>query len=251
MSANASTQRSVHGKNKRRLTSPCAKRQELKIKGKSTPIQPITMDNQKHEVHMGFRETVKRSSITDWCIAIFTLALVVVAIYQFHIMDGQLGEMKTATIQSTTQFRQDERPYIGETSKSTQGPMWHQNPIDNTRGQIEWIWHMTNYGKSPANNVSFTQEMKLAGGEWKPSYGESGPSIGQPQVQGNDTFDEVISEPMPKKEYERLLGITDGISIRIKIQYAGLDGSPYETGLCLSRTNAGSITYCKQDNYIK
>src|SRR6266540_3762165 len=34
------------------------------------------------------------SSFTDWCIAAFTLALAVIAVYQFRITDGQLDVMR-------------------------------------------------------------------------------------------------------------------------------------------------------------
>jgi hypothetical protein len=154
--------------------------------------------------------------------------------------------------QSIIQFAKEQRPYIGETSRSTQSPIWAQNPIDRTKGQILWKWTITNYGKSPDKNATFTQEMKLAGGEWEPSYGESGPVYSAPMPPGQDQFDDVISGLMTRKDYERLLGITDGISIRIKISYFGPDDTQYGTGLCLSRTNAGSIGYCNTDteNYI-
>ncbi|MGO9009478.1 MAG: hypothetical protein ACLQPN_05185 [Bryobacteraceae bacterium] len=206
-----------------------------------------------------------------WLIGIGVATLAINSIIAL-IYYCQLGEMRKAAIasgqaagaatdaatsaqkaldQSRDLFLKDQRPYVGQTSKSTEGPTFYQNPKTPGYGQIVWNWHMTNYGKSPANSVSFTQEIKLAGRTFLPSYGENGPDIGQPQLPGGDTFDTVISAPMPKDEFDRLLGLPDGISIRIRIHYAGLDGSKYESGLCLSRTNAGSIAYCKQDNYIK
>jgi hypothetical protein len=109
---------------------------------------------------------------------------------------------------------------------------------------------MTNCGKTPAQDVTFAQEIRLAGQSWKPCYGEKAPNIGPPLVQGQDVLDTVISDEMLKTEFDRLMQITDGVSIRIKIHYTGLDGTPYETGLCFSRTNAGSVPYYKKDNYI-
>ena len=153
--------------------------------------------------------------------------------------------------QNDTHFQLEERPYIAQSINSTTGPKWHSNVSDSGKGQLVWDWHMTNYGKTPAQNITFTQEMKLAGGSWKRSHGEAALNVGPPQLQGQDVVDTVISDEIPRSELDRLMRTTDGISIRIKIYYTGLNGNDFETGLCLSRTNAGSIMYCTSDNYIK
>jgi hypothetical protein len=166
-------------------------------------------------------------------------------------MQGQIDVASAAVKQSENQFKLDQRPYIVQTAKTTEAPRFVDLPTMPGSGQILWNWHMMNYGKSPANNISYTEEIKLAGHQFVQCHGETKPSIGPPQMTGDDVFDTVISDPISREEFSRLLGITDGISIRIKIHYTGLDGTNYESGLCLSRTNAGSITYCKNDNYIK
>jgi hypothetical protein len=168
--------------------------------------------------------------VCTFIVMVATIVYVIVSARQLHVMSGQLGEMKISVAQNDTQFKLDERPYIAQTIKSTSPPNWHQYPIDSTKGQILWDWHMTNYGKSPAQNITFTQEIKLAGQSWMPSHGEVAPNIGPPQVQGQDVFATVISDEMLKSELDRLMQITDGVSIRIKIHYTGLDGIPYETG---------------------
>ena len=188
--------------------------------------------------------------VCTFIVMLATIIYVVVSARQLHVMSDQLRETKISIAQNDTQFKLDERPYIAQTVKSTAAPNWHQNPLDSTKGQILWDWHMTNYGKSPAQNITFTQQIKLAGKSWMPSHGEVGPDIGPPQLQGQDVFDTVISDEMLKSEFDRLMQITDGVSIRIKVHYTGPDGTAYETGLCVSRTNAGSIIYCKDDNYI-
>jgi len=206
---------------------------------------------------MNWWQRFKRSSahtqaniVCSFIVMLATIVYVTVSARQLLVMRDQLGQMKISVAQNGNQFKLDERPYISQTIRSTSGPSWHQNPFDSAKGQITWDWHMTNYGKTPAQNITFTQEIKLAGQSWKPSYGEVVPSIGPPQVQGQDVFDTVISDEMPRTEFDRLMQITDGVSIRIKINYTSLDGTAYETGLCLSRTNAGSLPYCKTDNYI-
>jgi hypothetical protein len=145
------------------------------------------------------------------------------------------------------QFRLDQRPYIAQTSRSSEPPTFHVNPVD---GQIIWNWHMTNYGKTPANNVKFTQEIKLEGESFVPNYNGVTTDVGPPMAPSGEVFSTVISKPITKAEFDRLMSVTDGITVRIKISYTGVDGTPYETGLCLSRTNFGSLTYCKDDNYI-
>jgi hypothetical protein len=206
---------------------------------------------------MNWWQRFKRSSahtqaniVCTFVVMLATLVYAGVSVKQMFVMRDQLGQMKDSVAQNETHFKLDERPYIAQTVRSTAGPEWHQNPFTNTRGQVLWAWHVTNYGKTPAENVTFTQEIGIAG-VWQPSHGETAPEVSPPLVQGQDVFDSVISDEMPKAEFDSLMQVTDGVSIRIRIHYTGLDGSPYETGLCLGRTNAGSITYCKTDNYIR
>jgi hypothetical protein len=104
--------------------------------------------------------------VCTFIVMVATIVYVIVSARQLHVMSGQLGEMKISVAQNDTQFKLDERPYIAQTIKSTSPPNWHQYPIDSTKGQILWDWHMTNYGKSPAQNITFTQEIRLAGQSW-------------------------------------------------------------------------------------
>ncbi len=152
---------------------------------------------------------------------------------------------------SVTQFREGQRPYIGQTAKSTEPPAFFDNPRIAGSGQVTWDWHMTNYGKTPANNVSFTEEIKFAGQPFVPSYGFKKASIGPPQPPNGDIFGTVVSKPISKGEFDRLRTISGGIEIRIRIHYQGAEGIKYESGICLSRLNLGAIAYCAKDNYIK
>jgi hypothetical protein len=158
---------------------------------------------------------------------------------------------KNTLIQSQKDFVRDQRPYVWQAIKTTSSPRFQVNPKDPSVGYVLWEWHMTNYGKTPGNHVLFTQEIKLGDETYVPSLGESGKDVGNPQAPGGDTFDTVISRPIKRSEFDRLLMMNEGISIRVVIWYSDADGSNYESGICLSRTNAGSITYCKEGNYIK
>jgi hypothetical protein len=91
--------------------------------------------SKKKEESMRFGEAVKRSSFTDWCIATFTLALTVVAIYQLVVTSGQLDTM-----------RKDQRPWL-KISIYTPPNSVQENAI------VIGTASLLNSGKTPAKNV--------------------------------------------------------------------------------------------------
>jgi hypothetical protein len=112
-----------------------------------------------------------------------------------------------------------------------------------------WTWHFTNYGKTPPEEVKYRQYFKLGSAEPIQSYGEPAESIGAPIPPGKTDFSTVVSDPM------KLAVVNDLISrgqVRViaVIDYTDITHSAYQTGICLERTNAGSIAYCKAGNYI-
>jgi hypothetical protein len=109
----------------------------------------------KKEIPMGFRESVKRSSFTDWCIASFTLVLSVVAIYQYVVMGGQLDVM-----------RKDQRPWIKLAFNTL--TLKVGSPIG---GNL----HTTNNGKTPAKKFEgkFAIEKVKNGEQPRLDYGTS------------------------------------------------------------------------------
>ena len=146
-------------------------------------------------------------------------------------------------------FRKDERPYLAETPKSTERPEFH--PTDPAMdGQIEWNYHFSNFGKTPGYHIHSEQFIKLGHGPFVSSYGEPkhrGETILPPT---GDNLITVISAPMPKQQFERLLSISGGIQIKIRFFYRDSYGTDYETGICETRLNTGAISYC-EGNYIK
>ena len=97
---------------------------------------------------MGFREVVVRSSVTDWCIAAFTLALVVTSAYQNSSMQGQLNVMKD-----------DQRPWVGIKDIGPGSPLIANVPFS--------IWiDLRNFGKSPAFLKEQASEMRLLDGDF-------------------------------------------------------------------------------------
>lgn len=206
--------------------------------------------------------------LTFW-LAIFAGVAAIAALWQGWISDTNAESAERATLIAqqnfresrrnadlqrhitSEQFRKDQRPYVGQTSKSTEGPKWLERPNDPQMGQILWTWHMTNYGKTPANNISYSQEIKIGDKPFVLSFEEKGRDIGAPLPTGQDALATVVSSPMQKAEFEKLLRMEESVSIRILISYGDSEGRQYNSGLCLKRTNAGSISYCKKGNYIE
>jgi hypothetical protein len=148
-------------------------------------------------------------------------------------------------------FENDERPYIWIRSK-LDAPQFRFNPINNNQGQILWDWHVVNYGKTPAQNVRFTQYMKIGNKPFVFSYGEKENNPSAPIPPNADiVFDTIISAPITPKQYADLIKTDGGIQIKVVLNYSGLQGGGYETSLCLSRLQNGAISFCKPYNYIK
>lgn len=214
----------------------------------------------------------------DWfAIALSAISLVLFG-YTIHYARLQWTEMSKATreakrsadeahnavaaataanTQAQDAFIKDQRPYLAQTNKSTESPQLYSNPKTPGMVQIVWNWHMTNYGKTPANDIIMNQEMSLGDNPYLPSYGGSGKKggkahdMGASQPPSGESFDTVISAPMNQEEAQKILNSEVGVSFRVKITYKDLVGNSYESAICMRRTNAGSIAYCKQDNYIR
>src|ERR1035441_9152436 len=104
----------------------------------------------KQEVPMGLREIAKRSSITDWCLAVFTLALVAVAIYQYIILRGQLDVMQ-----------KDQRAWlaVGGDKDATFDPSTLHCPLA-----------ITDTGKTPALDVTADFYVEIVPNGYEPHF---------------------------------------------------------------------------------
>jgi hypothetical protein len=94
-----------------------------------------TTERKKLSRWQRFKEYAKTSSITDWCIASFTVVLAAAAIYQFIIMGGQLDVM-----------RKDQRAWIAVAQKSGITIGVNIAPTVSLG--------FTNTGKTPATNIA-------------------------------------------------------------------------------------------------
>jgi hypothetical protein len=214
----------------------------------------------------------------DWLAVVMTAISLVLFGYTIHYarlqwteMSKTTGEAKrsadeahnavaaatTANTQAKEAFIKDQRPYLAQTSKSTEPPQLFPNSKMPGIVQIVWNWHITNYGKTPASDIVMSQEMSLGDKPYLPSYGGDGKKggkshdIGAAQPPNGETFDTVISAPMKQEEAQKIFESENGVSFRVKISYRDLAGNSYESAICMRRTNAGSIAYCKHDNYIR
>lgn len=90
-------------------------------------------------------------TFTDWCIAAFTFVLAAAAIYQFVIMGGQLGVMRT-----------DQRAWLNVTERGSAQVI--------TNAPLSATMSVTNTGKTPASNMLgyFYVEVVPEGG--KPNF---------------------------------------------------------------------------------
>jgi hypothetical protein len=155
-------------------------------------------------------------------------------------------------------FRQDQRPYIWVTNDMG-SPIfvpWNNDPASPT-GQVIWTYRFTNYGKTPASNSTFTQEMKIGNRPFTKTYThdkQTRESIGAPLPPNKIDFSTVVSDPgITRTEFNQVISTQSRESISIRIVFTYTDNSigKYETGVCLVRLNTGAISYCREGNYIK
>jgi hypothetical protein len=197
---------------------------------------------EKYDCAQQEESTYKRRMFT---VEVITMAAVI-AYAGLALWQGRLT--REAITNSSKQFQADQRPILWVTN-DTGTPQVYVNPKDPTTGQILWTWHFTNYGKTPVSELRFRQYMKLGDGDFVPSNGEKEEVFGAPIPAGKVDTDTVISRELKVSEINDLIQ-SGGVTVKIIIEYTDAYKSRYETKVCMNRTNAGSIAYCKDENYI-
>jgi hypothetical protein len=212
------------------------------------------------------------TAVATVAIAVLTGFYVHYSRAQWSVIRDQLPELQKSTKaaqdaakyaqdalrQAREQFRQDERPYVWITNGGIGEPEFilDKNKSGETRttGQIVWTVHYTNYGKSPAYDL--TSDKFISVGAERPFLASFGsPKVksgkGTPIPPNKDDFGTVVSEPgITPEQYKRLLGTDNAIRIRVQMQYTDAYGGLYETEICLGRLVSGAIQYC-EGSYIK
>jgi hypothetical protein len=126
---------SKHGRKREKIRHDA--HQHAKAHAEGHVEDPITRQHKgqyEEGERLGIRERIRRSSLTDWIIAVFTVVLAVAAIHQFRIMNDQLNTM-----------RKDQRPWIKVAFDPA--PIQALEPMGGTV-------HVVNNGKTPARSVS-------------------------------------------------------------------------------------------------
>jgi hypothetical protein len=143
------------------------------------------------------------------------------------------------------QFVNDERPIVWLKDRG--------KPFHLPSNQVIWGLFLTNYGKTPADDVVFKDVSMRIGenGTWVPTYGTGQyPIIPHPVAPGELLPRPAVTPPgISRSEYMALLKVNGSISMRTVLTYTDKFGGHYETAFCLTRTNIGDATFC-EGNYI-
>jgi hypothetical protein len=169
-------------------------------------------------------------------------------------MQGQIDVANKANEISKTQFQKDQRPYVAELANSIENPGFYEIPQSPGMGQITWTWHLTNYGKTPAYDMSFREWIKMGDGKFERSYSahsDGRPDLGGAVPPGSPMYHTVVSKPISKDEFTQLMAKDEGITIRVVIDYRDSYGIWYQTGLCQSHLRSNAIEECRQYSYIR
>jgi hypothetical protein len=182
--------------------------------------------------------------------AVFSACLVLNAGFTIYFLSRQQENTVKALNLTRDHFQQEQRPYLWVTN-NLGSPAFVPNPKTPAAGQVIWTYHFTNYGKTPAYKIRFVQYMKLGDGPLVQSYGEPSQSIGAPLPPNKDDFSTIVSEPITQQQFLEFSNGPGGITMQAHFSYTDGFGGSYVTHLCARRTNAGSITYCKEGNDIR
>jgi hypothetical protein len=227
-----------------------------------TPKEVETDRNRRDDRQYGIQRLL---AIGTWGAFIAAAIYAGLTYHQIRVTKRQFAESQrvskeqfdTAQKASLSQFHQSERPYVWVKSGELGTPEFvlDKTPAtgaDLTTGQVVWTFHVTNYGKSPALNVMAETYMRV--GPKKPfrkSFKtDDVVTIGTPLAPGEDDAFGVISNPeIDPDKLREYLKLDNAIGIRARITYTDAEGTPYETGICLSRALVGLMHYC-EGNYI-
>jgi len=167
------------------------------------------------------------------------------------------------------QFQQDQRPYIWlkEWGEPKFLPL-HNDPTGQT-GQVVWDWSFTNLGKAPALNVAYLEAYSLDGKPARYSLGYDAaerdayindgkqimyspvaigttmPTRGHLLFPSDVSHSSIFSGVITKQEFSRLLTVSYGIKIIIRMRYTDAYGNVYMNDVCAARLNSGGISVCE------
>lgn len=143
----------------------------------------------------------------------------------------------------------EQRPYLWLGDNLGSPAIWND---PDGKAQIYWSWFFTNYGKTPANDMSYRTFISLGGAAFKPSFktkDDSSADLGAP-VTPNKAGDHatVISEQIGPDAATTFLTTDHGVRIAGIITYKDAYGNIYETDFCLGKLKTGDIAYERPSN---
>jgi hypothetical protein len=149
-------------------------------------------------------------------------------------------EAREAVRLTVENFIVDQRPYVSLTNN-----LGSPTAVSAPDGKVVviWTWHFTNYGKTPANHVTYSHFMRLGNGAFEISNGSKGTAVGGPVPPTKDDFATVISEEIEPVDFTRYFAADKGISIAGTIDYFDAHGRSYETTFCVAKLSSGAIAY--------
>lgn len=190
-------------------------------------------------------------TLINGAMALFTFVLMFYAIRQWEVSRESLRVAHDANRQSREHFQQDQRPYVWLTN-NLGSPECVSGQKSAQDCQIIWSWHFTNYGKTPARDLRFTQMINFGENVLEKPRMFDKISIGAPLPPNKDDFSTALSEvKINRAEFARLLNTEQSILVSGRLNYTDGLGGQYETGFCLYRLRSGAIAYCRDGNYVK
>jgi hypothetical protein len=152
-----------------------------------------------------------------------------------------MNDQATAMKQQLAEMQAEQRPNLWVTS-NLGAPEYGA-----ASQQVVWTVHLTNYGKNFVAKGTIHKFMLLGHGNFVTSYGEPANEQITPVAPGQEIIFSVISRPIvTADQLKTFLGITGGIQIKLVAEYEDLAGGHYRSTMCVLRTNAGSIAFCKE-----
>jgi hypothetical protein len=193
-------------------------------------------------------------------LAVATLVLAFIAGIQAWILattDVSAREAARAAVKSAStneeslktarqNFRAEQRPIIWFTKLGVPQFALNRQPADDTKGQIYWMWHYTNYGKTPALHVVLQDRFLIIDNKHQPSFDDPVLSTGEaPLPPGKEDFNSAVSSPgISPDTFNQLMAKDDGIGVAGTIVYYDVYGEKYESIFCFSHLAGGAIVYC-------
>jgi hypothetical protein len=169
--------------------------------------------------------------------AAFTFVILIVGIFQYRAMNGQLSVMQG----QLDAMERDQAPYMSIDDR-TRAPQFRI--FD---GIIGWEWHVMNFGKGGAVDLSTDSFIRIGGdGRFKRSPGAKGPAFLSEMPPGKDNFGVTVAESVSQDDFNKLIAETYGISLLLEFKYFDITGTkPFQNAVCIGHIKGGGLAALK------